>query len=126
VIYTEKEGELDRILTEIKGENEVIDFATIIPEPGNLFKDGLDQVARNECKRKGIPNWYDWNIENWGTKWNAYCDRIEEQDGEHVLLIFETAWTAPLPIVAALKAKYPDAEIRGSWLEEGHQSAGVF
>lgn len=126
VIYAEGEGETQRILDAIKGELEVIDFAKIVPEPDNLFKDNLGSEQRADCVKKGIPTWYDWNISNWGTKWNAYCQSIQDDGYGVFTLQFDTAWSAPLPVIAALREMFPDAEIYGSWLEEGHQSAGVF
>lgn len=35
-------------------------------------------------------NWYDWNVENWGTKWGAYGTTISKD-----ILFFNTAWTMP-------------------------------
>jgi len=125
VIYIEDKDELKRILTEIKGEHEVIDFATIIPTPDHpaYNTDGLTAEAR---QAEPEFNWYDWNVKNWGTKWNAYSQSIEGPEDDQVTLTFDTAWAPPLPVIAALKEKYPGAHIGGSWLEEGHQSAGVF
>lgn len=42
----------------------------------------------------GCKDWYDWCIEHWGTKWNAYSN---EQDmmPNCVKLKFETAWDVP-------------------------------
>jgi len=42
--------------------------------------------------------WYDWRIENWGTKWEIYdasCDRI---NANTIALDFYTAWSPPFPI----------------------------
>ena len=128
VLYSDKEGEAQRVIDEIGGEEEeiYIDFEKIIPPPDNMFRDNLGTKDREECARTGRPNWYDWQVENWGTKWNAYSQSIEDDGYGQFTLTFDTAWAAPEPIVAALKAKYPDVHFYGSWLEEGHQSAGVF
>ena len=34
-----------------------------------------------------LPNWYDWNIEHWGTKWNACESNISKG-----CIFFQTAW----------------------------------
>ena len=117
---------IERILKEIKGEKEYIDFAAIVPEPDNLFKDNLGSEDRKRCAEEGIPNWYDWNCDNWGTKWNAYDQSYEDLGYGCHQLTFDTAWSPPLPVIEALRTKYPDAYIAGHWVEEGHQSAGVF
>jgi hypothetical protein len=49
-------------------------------------------------------NWYDWNIANWGTKWNAYdvnmVDPWEEDQPLHYN--FTTAWSPPEPVMLLL------------------------
>ena len=49
-------------------------------------------------KRYGASNWYDWNNENWGTKWNA-CDTIVTEPDEKgwCIVSFDTAWAQPEP-----------------------------
>ena len=47
--------------------------------------------------RYGYKDWYDWSIENWGTKWNA-CDCFDNGD----YIEFETAWSLPHPVYAKL------------------------
>lgn len=122
----DEEGLVERVLEEIKGEEAFIDFATIIPQPDNLFKDDLGDKDRKRCAEEGIPNWYDWNVENWGTKWNAYDQSYEDLGYGCHQLKFVTAWTPPKPVIRALRKKYPGLGIAGHWVEEGHQSAGVF
>jgi len=128
-LYSEEEGLVKRVLEEIKGDDEpdqYIDFAKIVPQPDNLFTDNLSTKNRDECVRKGIPNWYDWQVENWGTKWNAYAQSEPRLEYGTAVLQFDTAWAAPFPVIKALREKYPGLHVYGSWLEEGHQSAGVF
>ncbi|MCM1220978.1 MAG: hypothetical protein NC548_41480, partial [Lachnospiraceae bacterium] len=60
------------------------------------------------------PTWYDWCCENWGTKWNAYCDTVIDDDR----ISFETAWSTPLPILKKLSETYPDLEIEHWWADE--------
>lgn len=68
-------------------------------------------------------DWYNWNIENWGTKWNAY--NIERRDDE--TLKFETAWAMPEPVIVALSKKFPDVEINVQYADEnwGHNYGAV-
>lgn len=72
----------------------------------------------------GATTWYDWCIENWGTKWNSYEN---EQDGDDTIK-FETAWNAPEAVLLRLSEMYPDAIIEHWWSDEdtanntGHQT----
>lgn len=102
VTFDCSEEKLNEILTAIQkdsGENGnfgpgTVDFNKIIPMPDNIFK-GL--LGTEEKKIYGKNNWYDWSIENWGTKWNAYSF---SRDGNTIG--FQTAWSAPHPILAEL------------------------
>lgn len=125
-----KEGtDADEFLKKLRGtgEEDIIDFNAIIPPPDNMFSGNLGADEREQCAREGIPNWYDWQVENWGTKWNAYDQNCNFDAKYGVLDIkFDTAWSPPVPIIEALR-EWDEIEcLSGSWLEEGHQSAGVF
>ena len=40
-------------------------------------------------------NWYEWNCNNWGTKWDASNITIEDSTKNSILLTFDTAWSPP-------------------------------
>lgn len=61
----------------------------------------------------GHTTWYDWAIEHWGTKWNAY-ETEWFPDG----VDFLTAWSNPEPVVMKLAEMFPDAEIEHWWADE--------
>ena len=61
----------------------------------------------------GFVSWYDFGCGKWGTKWNAY--EIEIVDGG---VKFETAWSAPHPVIKALAARFPDVCIEHLWADE--------
>ncbi len=59
-------------------------------------------------------SWYEWRIEHWGTKWNAY--KVKREAPSRVS--FQTAWSAPIKILLALCEKFPEAHIRLRWADE--------
>lgn len=61
------------------------------------------EKMRANIKVYGQPTWYEWSIENWGTKWNAYNCSL---DGNR--LQFDTAWSHPVPIMRELFRRYQD------------------
>lgn len=73
---------------------------------------GLQYIA-NKVKY-GATTWYDWRVENWGTKWNAYENEQIDED----TIKFETAWSSPEPVIAKLAKMYPDAVIEHWWADE--------
>jgi len=79
------------------------------------FSRGLTRELSNDYEAKfGADNWYDWQIRNWGTKWNAY-DQIETDVDE---LEFNTAWSTPLNAMVHLSKKYPQVEFKVRYADE--------
>lgn len=83
----------------------------------------LGKTAWHNMRRYGAPTWYDWCLNNWGTKWNAYGydeEGVDYNDGDS--LRFQTAWSAPHPILDRLTEMFPDVELEHEWADEdiGH------
>lgn len=55
--------------------------------------------------RYGVYSWYDWCCAMWNTKWNA-CRSEAELKGDTLTYQFDTAWSGPWPIAAAISALY--------------------
>ena len=74
---------------------------------------------------KNDDRWYHWNIQNWGTKWDACNVSIEYQDESQIEIEFDTAWSPPEPICARLREMFGDL-ISVSWFydEPGMEIAG--
>jgi hypothetical protein len=66
----------------------------------------------------GHNNWYDWKLDNWGTKWNAY-DQYTSGDN---VISFDTAWSTPSEIIQYLSVKYPKLIFNVEYADEdfGH------
>lgn len=84
--------------TEDEKEITFVDFKKTIPPPANMFEGSSGDKERKMCKEQGIPNWYDWQTENWGTKWNAYNTKITLEYSDIIVFEFQTAWYCPEPI----------------------------
>jgi hypothetical protein len=80
----------------------------------------LGEKAYSNIQRFGCPTWYEWCIQNWGTKWNSYGPRPLEKDSD--TMEFYTAWDSVPEIVALLSRKYPEQTITYRWADEdiGH------
>jgi hypothetical protein len=74
-------------------------------------------------------SWYNWNVRNWGTKWdvavqagNEHPDTyMEESDnGENKVVYYNmhTAWSPPFPAIAKLSEQYPSLLFTLSYEEE--------
>lgn len=67
--------------------------------PDCITKARLAIRAHEEC---GHASWYSWSIANWGTKWNAYGLDILREHEDVFEFRFDTAWSPPEPVFAAL------------------------
>jgi hypothetical protein len=76
----------------------------------------------------GADNWYDWCCKNWGTKWDASSDFIEDsgypEDVEEIE--FQTAWSPPEAWFAKLVRKFPSEKIYMHFDEESCAFSGSF
>jgi hypothetical protein len=111
-----------KVLELIKGEDDYIDFEKIIPMPDNIFRGNL---GREERELYGTNNWYDWSIENWGTKWNTCSSYLEDDN----TIIFDTAWSAPIPVFCKLAEICYENNVwfDGKWADEDRgYNIGVF
>ena len=98
VVFEGNEKQLETLKTMLKSNENDFDFNNIIPMPKNIFRGNL---GREEEEKYGKNNWYDWSIENWGTKLNSVGTRVELKDGS-LYYTFDTAWDCPREIVNAL------------------------
>ena len=86
-----------------------LDFQKIVPMPKEL---------KGTTSPSDGPNWYDWWVSNWGTKWNSYDGNVTD-DG----ISFNTAWAPPTPVIVAL-AKQIDKPLRMIYDESGMDFCG--
>ena len=73
---------------------------------------------------KNDDRWYHWNIQNWGTKWDACNVDIEYADESQIEVTFDTAWSPPEPICAKLREMFEDVSISWFYDEPGMELAG--
>jgi len=111
-------------------EGSEFDFNHFIPQPENIFRDSLSTDKENELASKGIPDWYNWNNSNWGTKWNAVVDEVIDFDFYHsenpeIIYDMRTAWAFPSPVIEKMLEKYSNLDfiITG---EEESNAYGIY
>lgn len=64
-------------------------------------------------------HWYDWNVRNWGCKWDASEIYAEEQDEEtRALYEFQTPWGPPMEAFEAMAAQFPELTLELRYEEE--------
>ena len=102
------------------------------------------RVIRGTEKRKGyalanfVPidqegimkhGWYNWAIDNWGTKWDVHevsAELHELGDGQtEANYCFETAWSGVDPVLEAMSRQFPGLSFYYFYNEEGAEFAGI-
>ena len=68
-------------------------------------------------------NWYDWNVSNWGTKWDVEVYVTESTD-ESVTLSFDSAWAPPIEFFRHLTEQ--GYNIKAYYYESGMGFAGIY
>lgn len=78
-----------------------------------------------EMDEAGLIDWYTWNFDNWGTKWDASDAEVDRIDEKNLHIYFMTPWSPPKPVVHAMQEQYPDLTISMEYDEEGMMFRGV-
>jgi len=124
-------GDHETVMAFVDQMGQHMDFEKVIAPPKNMFRENLTLKDRERCDREGIPTWYDWQSEHWGTKWNACSneDVVIEKLSDRLTTAtyrFLTAWDAPRPVIAAIIKQNPDIEVSGGYVHEGYETCGSF
>lgn len=73
----------------------------------------FDKAVEN-VKLYGHMYWYDWRIENWGTKWGGYSyEKVNENTFK-----FNTAWSGVPDMIEKMSLQFPDVTIEYKWADE--------
>ena len=92
------------------GECREFSFRGILPTPKAYERNG---------------KWYDWNINNWGTKWDAFEPSSKHsKDFKFLGYSFKTAWSPPAEWIVKASKKF-NLDMICYWHEEGGE-AGQF
>ena len=75
-------------------------------------------TAVDNLYKYNAPTWYEWCNDNWNTKWNAcgYDENTDYSDSDFIW--FQTAWSAPVPVIQKLSEMYPNIELTLEFADE--------
>jgi hypothetical protein len=125
--------DVEQFVENVKGsenfdtEGMEFDFNHFIPQPDNIFRENIASDKKKELDAIGVPNWYDWNNSNWGTKWNANIESafcLSSVDGFPMEYEYElaTAWAFPTPVMDKMIEMYPNLD----FTIEGEEESGAY
>ena len=106
--------------------NKILPMPKELEETTSPTPDSEAEKAKELAAKYGASNWYDWHINNWGTKWD--CD-IEEADydttPESIVFNFDSAWSPPTKAIVALSKLFPTLSLTLTYREDGCAFAGI-
>ena len=120
-------------------ENGLLQFFHPMPkelldtEAGPTAKTKAEKDERKARKLEfGAENWYDWRVNNWGTKWEV-CEfyGIDKQPdaliGDSTIsFAFSSAWSPPIGAYEKFLENNPDCFIRAYYYEGGCDFMGLW
>jgi hypothetical protein len=75
----------------------------------------------------GFDNWYDWRVQNWGTKWDVDADNLElSDDGTTITGWFDSAWAPPIHAYEYFLTDNEDCSIKSYYYEGGMDFGGLW
>jgi len=77
----------------------------------------------------GYDNWYDWAVNNWGTKWDVDLEGLEfREEGDTGIIQgwFDSAWSPPTGAYDHFLEKNEDCSIESYYYEGGCDFAGFY
>jgi hypothetical protein len=101
-----------------RADGDILDFNRLAPLPP-------EHRVKDEDPGTGLPAWYTWRLENWGTKWNADVPTIEGDPARgEITYAFATAWTPPDAWIATASAAFCTLKLHHECAEELLHFAG--
>ena len=125
ITLTGPKAKITKIYKKAKEDNALLQ--QLYPMPEAL--EGTTSPAPKEGKVQplvdGHDNWYDWRVENWGTKWDVDMDGLElSDDGTTITGWFDSAWAPPIHAYEYFLTANEDCSISSLYYEGGMDFAG--
>lgn len=119
--YTRKYQDVGGEWYEAESNNEHLSFWNFVRPDESILDEYWGSERQDltlaETLQHKTNHWYDWNIRNWGVKWDAKDVYFEDWDGE-LAYDFETPWSYPEDVLVAMVAQYPTLTFSIRFLEE--------
>lgn len=118
------------IFDKAKADNELLE--QLFPMPAELKdteKSSDDKKMAAQPMVDGVNNWYDWRVNNWGTKWEVDADNLEyREEGDRGIIQgwFDSAWSPPIHAYEHFLEHNDDCNIKSYYYEGGMDFGGLW
>lgn len=106
-------------------EKSISDFKKKSTEKKDKFLETFYPLPTNiDMNESGaFPAWYEWRVENWGTKWDIHPS-LDEESPTHLTYSFESAWSPPVAALEYISNDYPGLSFFIKFEENGNNFIG--
>lgn len=102
---------------------------------GKMTQEWYDELVRTNAEgykrdqenlaKYGYKNWYDWNCDNWGTKWSPRVEQVEFMpEHKQIAMYYETAWCPASGLIRKISELFPTLLFTVSYEEESDAFIG--
>ena len=91
--------------SKIKNEDGELPVEKVIKDPSGRVVAHYNEFP---ISGKNDERWYNWRLENWGTKWDACSVEITRDDEDYLEICFDTAWSPATPVIEKIRELYQD------------------
>jgi hypothetical protein len=101
-------------------------MAKLVPPPDDIVK--IEHPNETQKQRfldlYGVSGWYDWNIANWGCKWDISEGGVNNKEEGVFECSFDTPWGPPDAFIRKVIEMFPNLFFSLQFIEEGCAFAG--
>jgi len=101
----------------------IMDGTITMPKEIAIVEDITEEEKARRIEQYGNFSWYDWRMDNWGTRTDAHDSNIDMED-DSVTIYFQTAWSPPENWLKAVSIMYPLLTFDLAYMETGEWYAG--
>jgi hypothetical protein len=91
--------------------------------------EGYPKYTPINTEQEGLPDWYNWSVNNWGTKWDiaeAWKEEFVESsdDTATILWHFSSAWSPPIEWLRHVSGEWLSLDFSIEYFEPGDNFSG--
>jgi len=106
-------------------------FSEFVPVPKQLVETVAssqtdEALTKANIEKFGYASWYDFCVNEWGTKWDTECHSVDiyEEHPDTLEAVFDTAWAPPVPFYEKLERM--GFQVEAKYYEPGMGFTGMY
>ena len=127
ITLTGPKEKITAIYAKAKEDNALLQQLKPMPKELNETTSPSPTEGKVQPLVDGFDNWYDWRVQNWGSKWDVDMDGLElSDDGTTIKGWFDSAWAPPIHAFEYFLTDNEDCSIKSYYYEGGMDFGGLW